>query len=305
MIKIIGLALKIISILFLCQSCVTTNNLKDFRYKIENNTITITAYRGNVGKITYNVIIPESIENRPVTKIGREAFFGQGNFNIKSIVIPDTVIEIEDTAFLRIDNLTDVTLSKNLEYINRAAFANCNNLLEIIIPSTVKTIGVGAFNPGSIKSIKIPGNLNLHGERVEANKAFPHSFDTWYDITGRREGLYTYENDIWYLDGNELSLSSFGLIVTENGVEIITINGKNPAGFNTIKVDQRENIVLEQGTYDIILGYFEMQGNNIYRSTINEKVLLPINSGKTIIISGSRGPAVGNSFNWFYSIAEK
>ena len=65
--------------------------------------------------------------------------------SIKSIVIPDSVTCIGNSAFSYCSSLTKVTIGKNLVYLNSAAFYNCFNLNEIVFSQSIKKIGSNVF----------------------------------------------------------------------------------------------------------------------------------------------------------------
>ena len=135
---------------------------EDYKYIVENNQITIVKYTGIGG----NVVIPNTIDNKPVTKIGRTAFslFNENN-NITNVTIPDTVTYIGEYAFYK-NKLTNVTLPSSLIEIGDYAF-ELNQIKDIIIPNGVVTIGksiLGGYNyiyvyPPSVKYIGY-GNID-------------------------------------------------------------------------------------------------------------------------------------------------
>ena len=84
-----------------------------------------------------STVIPDGIE-----KIGRYAFDGT---DLKSIVIPEGVVEIESNAFSSCDSLVSVTIPKSLKRIGDVAFDHCSNLAAITIPGNVIEIGGSAF----------------------------------------------------------------------------------------------------------------------------------------------------------------
>ena len=71
----------------------------------------LIAYQGNSKKVT----IPKT-----VTSIGANAF--QGNDTINSVIIPDTVTDIDEFSFAYCTKLTDIKISKKLVYIGAFAF---------------------------------------------------------------------------------------------------------------------------------------------------------------------------------------
>ena len=77
-----------------------------------------------------NIVIPDS-----VTEIGEAAFLNSG---IVAVTIPDTVTEIEEDAFRGCTGLTDVKLPKNLKTLESDAFRDCTGLTSVLIPKTVE-----------------------------------------------------------------------------------------------------------------------------------------------------------------------
>ena len=67
--------------------------------------------------------------------------------NICSIVIPDSVVTIEDYAFYMCSKLVSVVIGENsnLTTIGKSAFDYCTSLTEIYIPEKVENIGLSAF----------------------------------------------------------------------------------------------------------------------------------------------------------------
>jgi len=98
-------------------------------------------------KTERDVIIPSRVEyegkSYPVTVIDREAFHGM---RIKSLVLPDTVVEIQDSAFGNCDRLRDVDLGKNLKKIGASAFEWCENLRYMPMPASVRQVGYHALH---------------------------------------------------------------------------------------------------------------------------------------------------------------
>ena len=122
-----------------------------------------------------NIIIPSCYNNLPVTKILDNAF--KNCKNIRSVVIPDSVIFIDLTAFLGCSNLTSIVIDKkNKVYDSRN---NCNAIIETatntllqgcsttIIPDTVASIGCDAFNCcRNLTNIEISNSVENIGENA-------------------------------------------------------------------------------------------------------------------------------------------
>ena len=146
----------------------------EFDYKIQNNEVTITKYRGT----SKNVIIPNKIENISVTTIGNHAFY----FNkLTSIVLPETLITIGKFAFMQ-NKLINIVLPETLTTIGDCAFSR-NRLTSIVLPETLTNIGEYAFHNNTLTSIVLPETLTTIGQAIfHCNKltsiVLPDNFQT-------------------------------------------------------------------------------------------------------------------------------
>lgn len=99
------------------------------------------------GRVEGDVVVPSQVEyegkSYPVTVIDREAFHGM---KMKSLVLPDSVVEIKDSAFKNCDCLRDVYLGNNLKKIGDYAFEWCENLRYMPIPASVRQVGFHALH---------------------------------------------------------------------------------------------------------------------------------------------------------------
>ena len=97
------------------------------------------------------------VVKRGTTSISPYAFCNCNH--LKSINIPDDVIEIGENAFMGCSNLTNVHLPKNLKKIRCFTFAKCKSLSSIIIPDGVENIYFSAFKGCiNIKELVIPNS---------------------------------------------------------------------------------------------------------------------------------------------------
>ena len=97
----------------------------------EDENAMITKFMGNASAL----MIPSELDGYTVVAIGDKAF--QGNKNIRSVIIPDTVKKIGASAFADCTNLGNVILSSNLEEMGSKAFARCELLTDIEIPKSL------------------------------------------------------------------------------------------------------------------------------------------------------------------------
>ena len=89
--------------------------MSDFEYEVDDGKVTITDYTGAGG----DVVVPDTIDGRPVTCIG-------------------------DNAFCYCTGLTSITLPEGCTTIGYYAFSGCTNLTSITLPDRC-SIGEGAF----------------------------------------------------------------------------------------------------------------------------------------------------------------
>ncbi len=110
-----------------------------------------------------NVIIPNTYNGVPVTRIASEAF--RWNKEMKSIVIPDSVREIGNMAFYACSSLESVTFGNSLEVIGDEAFLHCGLLSDVELPDSLITIGDSAFaSCESFKTFTISKSVEKVGD---------------------------------------------------------------------------------------------------------------------------------------------
>lgn len=96
--------------------------------------------------------------------IKAEAYKGK---KIGSVVIPEGVTEIGNSAFEGCTQLKSVTLPQSLETIGNAAFSGCSSLTEIVIPDGVTLIYNDAFRDcTALGEITVPGSLTKISPRT-------------------------------------------------------------------------------------------------------------------------------------------
>ena len=106
-------------------------------------------YSGNTEWTIENLVIPREVNGREVKFITSTLVKGHNipsiQKNLKSVIIPDTVLAIGYQAFEKCSSLETVKLSNNIKEIEIEAFSGCKSLTEIEIPASITEIGANAF----------------------------------------------------------------------------------------------------------------------------------------------------------------
>ena len=158
----------------------------DYRYTVKSDrTSRITAYFGSASEL----ILPETLDGYPVSEIGMGAFSYLDC--LRSVVIPDRVTAIADSAFASCANLTAVAFPESLTGIGSFAFYNCGRLREAALPSGVTAIGFSAFEEcGSLESVDLPDSLLTIGMSAFRSCADLRSVDIPAGVTFIGEGAF-------------------------------------------------------------------------------------------------------------------
>jgi len=167
-----------------------------------NDAITITGYTGSGGA----VIIPNIIENLPVTCIGNNAF---QNDSLTNVTIPEGVTTIGDDAFAGCNSLTSATIPNTVISLGALAFYNCYDLTNVAIPGDVTNIGPLAFSfCTSLTQITVPCGVTS----IQQN-----TFASCFSLTS-----VTIPNSVTIIgDGAFDSCGSLTSLVIPNGVTSI------------------------------------------------------------------------------------
>ncbi len=154
-----------------------------------------------------HVILPEGI-----VSIGEEAF--RYCTRLKSVAIPETVksigsgafwdcqrleiislkhvTQIGECAFLDCFQLMSVELAEGVKYVDAGAFDDCRNLINVLIPNSVRSIYIGAF-----KNCANLQNIYYHGTKAQWDAIYKYSDWGGENAWDADTGNYT----VYCLDG--------------------------------------------------------------------------------------------------------
>ena len=148
----------------------------DFQYSVTNGEVRITSYSGSATSVTF----PASIDGMPVSELGFPGYVGTNYILsgysgalVTSIIIPNSVRSIGNTAFEYAENLTSVTIvgSSNPPtsgvIIHVGAFRDCRKLTNINLGNNVTGIEVQAFmGDSSLTTLMIPESVQYIGDQA-------------------------------------------------------------------------------------------------------------------------------------------
>ena len=137
-------------------------DLSDLIYTTTDVNVTITDCKTAASG---ELVIPDTIEGKPVTSIGGAAFWGCAS--LTSITIPDSVTSIGSGDFYGCTSLTSITIPNSVTSIEFNAFLRCTNLTSITIPDSVTSIRLGAFGDcASLTAVTFLGDAPKEGKDV-------------------------------------------------------------------------------------------------------------------------------------------
>lgn len=169
-----------------------------YEYEIINGEVEITDVISNS---FINITVPDLIEGFPVTKIGSWTF--NTSLKLETIIIPSSVRSIGSCAFFGLQNLENVIFNEDSELqiiegsafgsssvvninlpqgllsIGGSAFYSAENLAQIVIPSSVTTIGSGAFFISDYSVIYAEIDSKPEGWNVNWISSLSNSFVVW------------------------------------------------------------------------------------------------------------------------------
>lgn len=138
------------------QSKPNENAAAEYEYTVENGGITITKYLGKDAEI----VIPAQIEGKDVKKLGFSFLRSDEEKVVTSVIMPDTITELNNEVFSGNSAIKSITFSKSLKVIPRKVCQNCKSLETVNLFEGIEVIEYMAFNNcDSLKSVVIPDTV--------------------------------------------------------------------------------------------------------------------------------------------------
>lgn len=129
------------------ETVLSESPASDFEYKEEDGKITIAHYTGK----SMEIAIPAQIDGKDVTAIGDYCF---ANSDIVTVVCPNTLETIGESAFANCYELRKIELNYGLQSIGNSAFLFCKSLNFIHIPDSVTLFGEMSFSAAGLTSME-------------------------------------------------------------------------------------------------------------------------------------------------------
>lgn len=140
-----------------------------YEYKLESPPLLVREYKTgeyeimpeNRENLQGKIVIPSSVNGKPVTKIADSAF--NKAKNITSVFIPDSVLEIDSSAFRLCRALQRIRMPENIKKLRLQTFAGCSSLQEVKIPVCDEIENAAFVACTSLKKIHIPQQVKKIG----------------------------------------------------------------------------------------------------------------------------------------------
>ena len=252
--------------------------------------------------------IPDEINGLTVTAIGKEAFCDNDRFGFSGdVIIPDSVITIEDGAFCRAGLVGKIVLGKNVETIGNQAFCENDFTGSLVIPDSVTTIGDEAFSDiffdGTLtlgENVKTIGISAFQGCAFTGNLVIPDSVTTigscaFDSLTVN--GTLTIGSGIKFIEVCTFSYSGFiGSLIIPDGVQIIGASAfvgtmfssvSLPGSLSEIKEAAFANCSMEDLSLTITEGSMLEIGDGAFDSCSQLECTIIIPEGATLTVGDS------------------
>lgn len=211
--------------------------------KNANDPYTVTISQQN--KNQKNVVIPEEINGLAVTKIGAYAFykynkilsFTTKNSKMKTIKLPETLLEIEKYAFYQCGKLQEIEIPNSVKTIGAYAFSSCSNLEKIVINANDEDIYDGLKEIQSTTTQTDPNEIIVitGGKEIYAGDMLTLSIAD--GAIGQQDIQWTTNSDLVTIETDSLNNAKIYAKKSGQNVTITASYKQNPNVKATIKLN--------------------------------------------------------------------
>lgn len=188
------------------------------------------------------IVIPETIDGEPVIRVATFAFSSD---TITSIILPDTVREIEMIAF-DCKNLSYLEIQDGVEKIDDGAISYCPALHYLYLPESATTLADYIISDSMYTILLGEAGGNIESYAEEAGYAFL-AIDPEKDYLMAGEGLYEIEDD-------HAVLIAMCSLVSEDGSSLQTYAVPDMVGEYPVTTIASEVFFKNSSAYILVLG---------------------------------------------------
>lgn len=201
----------------------------DFKFIFNEKKTTAAVSGYNKEKSPSFISIPAKVQKEgkvyDVVEISSNAFTGMNS--IKKVKMPKTLLNINNFAFYRCENLTDLQIGEAVNHIGYDAFGECTQLKKIEFPNTKLKLDDAAFarckgvtelyipaNMDTINTRAFSGFIGLEKLNIDKNNNHFVQIDGIVYSKDQKQVIYCMSNrtkDVQILDGvEEIAYGAFG-----------------------------------------------------------------------------------------------
>ena len=107
------------------------------------------------GTLSGDVVVPGEVDGCEVNAIGSNEL--QGQHEITSLTLPDTLYALQSGAIGYMDGLTSVTLPEGLQVIGMGNFNGCKSLESVTVPASVRYVSGSFSSCESLREVRFLG----------------------------------------------------------------------------------------------------------------------------------------------------
>lgn len=129
-----------------------------YTYQEETDSYIAAGYTYEIPK---TVVLPEQINGKTVSGIGKEAF--KGCNLLERIEPPSTITEIGEYAFSECGMLDEIIMKEGIKRIASFAFEGSRNIKSLVLPAGIEEYGEGIFINSIIEKLTLPSDMTAIG----------------------------------------------------------------------------------------------------------------------------------------------
>lgn len=166
--------------LSIVEDCTTRNPLYE-HIILSDSTAKITKYK-NFSQSNTDIKVPEMlyIDGKIYTVVSIGEFAFSENNIIKQVKLPNTIKEIEESAFSSCKNLEIIEIP-GVNYIGFAAFSGCSSLKKISLPNDVYVMEFTFSGCDALTELTIPSNCTFNMDAFYGCSNLNLNIDDWQE----------------------------------------------------------------------------------------------------------------------------